>query len=144
MHGGNEKDESRKSEGKRSDRKITLKWILNRMGGWGLDSTVLGQGPVAGGCEHGNELSGSNKRWGIFWSPERSSAFQKGFCSVELEYVQVRIVTNFSFDIWIYVPRTPSLKFRTWRYTSILQFAPHNPYPIFMKSLQETQSRRSQ
>jgi hypothetical protein len=33
--------------------------------GWdcGLDSSGSGQGPVAGSCEHGNQLSGSIKFW---------------------------------------------------------------------------------
>jgi hypothetical protein len=37
------------------------KWILGRLawGGCGLDSTVSGQGPVAGCCECGDEPSGS-------------------------------------------------------------------------------------
>jgi hypothetical protein len=39
---------------------IGLDWILGIMaGGCGLDSTVSGQGPVAGCCECGDELSGS-------------------------------------------------------------------------------------
>jgi hypothetical protein len=40
-----------------------LKWILDRMGWYGLDRSVSGQGPVEGSCEHGNELSGSIKCW---------------------------------------------------------------------------------
>jgi hypothetical protein len=35
-------------------------WILGRLAGeYGLDSTVSGQGPVAGCCECGDEPSGS-------------------------------------------------------------------------------------
>jgi hypothetical protein len=32
---------------------------------YGLDSSGLGWGPVAGSCEHGNEHSGSIKCWKI-------------------------------------------------------------------------------
>jgi hypothetical protein len=42
--------------------RIILKCIFGKsMGECGLDSCVLGYGPVAGSCEHGNELSGSIK-----------------------------------------------------------------------------------
>jgi hypothetical protein len=40
--------------------KMVSEWILGRLvGGCGLDSTVSGQGPVAGCCECGDEPSGS-------------------------------------------------------------------------------------
>jgi hypothetical protein len=40
--------------------KMGSEWILGRLGwGCGLDSTVSGQGPVAGCCECGDEPSGS-------------------------------------------------------------------------------------
>jgi hypothetical protein len=40
--------------------KMESEWILGRLaGGFGLDSTVSGQGPVAGYCESGDEPSGS-------------------------------------------------------------------------------------
>jgi hypothetical protein len=41
--------------------KVGSEWILGRLawGGSGLDSTGLGQGPVAGCCECGDEPSGS-------------------------------------------------------------------------------------
>jgi hypothetical protein len=35
------------------------------MGLYGLDSSVSGQGPMVGSCEHGNKLSGSIKFWEI-------------------------------------------------------------------------------
>jgi hypothetical protein len=39
--------------------KMGSEWILGRLaGGCGLDSTVSGQGPVAGCCECGDEPSG--------------------------------------------------------------------------------------
>jgi hypothetical protein len=39
---------------------MVSEWILGRLAwGCGLDSTVSGQGPVAGCCECGDELSGS-------------------------------------------------------------------------------------
>jgi len=39
---------------------IILYWILgSNVGMCGLDVSGSGQGPVAGPCEHGNELSGS-------------------------------------------------------------------------------------
>jgi hypothetical protein len=44
------------------DGKMGSEWILGRLGwvgGCGLDSTVSGQGPVAGCCECGDEPSGS-------------------------------------------------------------------------------------
>jgi hypothetical protein len=36
-----------------------LKWILDRMGWYGLNRSFPGLGPVEGSCEHGNEHSGS-------------------------------------------------------------------------------------
>jgi hypothetical protein len=42
------------------DGKTISEWILgNNVTRCGLDSSVLGQEPVAGSCEHGNEPSGS-------------------------------------------------------------------------------------
>jgi hypothetical protein len=40
-----------------------LTWILKRS--W-FGLIWLWMGPVAGSCEHGNELSGSVKGWGIY------------------------------------------------------------------------------
>jgi hypothetical protein len=40
---------------------IILKWILDRMGWYGLDRSGSGYRPVESSCEHGNELSGSIK-----------------------------------------------------------------------------------
>jgi hypothetical protein len=42
--------------------KMGSEWILGRLawGGFGLDSTVSGQGPMAGCCECGDESSGSS------------------------------------------------------------------------------------
>jgi hypothetical protein len=45
--------------------RIILKCILDKMGWYGLDSSVSGQEPVEGCCEHGNEPSGSVKCWEI-------------------------------------------------------------------------------
>jgi hypothetical protein len=44
------------------DGRISLKWTLGKKDGkaW-TGCTWLGQGPVAGSCEHGNELMGSIK-----------------------------------------------------------------------------------
>jgi hypothetical protein len=41
--------------------KMGSEWILGKLalGGCGLDSTVSGQGPMAGCCECGDEPSGS-------------------------------------------------------------------------------------
>jgi hypothetical protein len=35
--------------------------LINRAGGFGLDSSSSGWGLMAGSCEHGNEPSGSMK-----------------------------------------------------------------------------------
>lgn len=40
---------------------ILLKWVLNNVRNYVLDLSGLGQGPVVGCCEHGNEPSGSTK-----------------------------------------------------------------------------------
>jgi hypothetical protein len=40
-------------------------WILDRMGWYGLDWSGLGEGPVEGFCQHGNEPSGSIKCWKV-------------------------------------------------------------------------------
>jgi hypothetical protein len=45
--------------------RIILKWILDRMGWYGLDCSALGWGPVEGSCEHGSEPSGSMTCWEI-------------------------------------------------------------------------------
>jgi hypothetical protein len=42
-----------------------LKWIVDRMGWYGLDQSGLGQRPVEGSCEHGDEPSGSLKCWEV-------------------------------------------------------------------------------
>jgi hypothetical protein len=39
------------------DRRMVLKWILNKEGGSGLDSYGSGQRPVVCSCEYGNGLS---------------------------------------------------------------------------------------
>jgi hypothetical protein len=41
--------------------RIIIKWILDRLGRYGLDLSGSGQEPVEGCCEHGNKLSGSVK-----------------------------------------------------------------------------------
>lgn len=33
-----------------------IKWILNKIEGWGLDASGSGLGQVAGCCESGNEI----------------------------------------------------------------------------------------
>jgi hypothetical protein len=43
------------------DGRIILDWILNKVGGCGLDSSGLGYGPVVGSCEYGTKPSGSIK-----------------------------------------------------------------------------------
>jgi len=48
------------------------------VGRCGLDASGLGQRPVAGPCEHGNEPSGSIKG-GEF--------LEEGLCSMELEFL---------------------------------------------------------
>jgi hypothetical protein len=50
-----------RSEDQGVDGRIESEWILGRLacGGCGLDSTVSGQGPVAGCCECGDEPSGT-------------------------------------------------------------------------------------
>jgi hypothetical protein len=51
-----------KSKGKRPLRRSRRWWedrVRMDLGGCGLDSTGSGQGPVAGCCECGDELSGS-------------------------------------------------------------------------------------
>jgi hypothetical protein len=61
------------------DGRIILKWIMWKQGGsmW-TGSIWLGQGPVAGCCEH--SISGS------VWLPELLSACQKGkLCRVLAE-----------------------------------------------------------
>jgi hypothetical protein len=42
---------------------IILKWILNIMGGRGLDLSNSGQGSAVDSCERGNKPSGSIKFW---------------------------------------------------------------------------------
>jgi hypothetical protein len=57
--------ESQKEKGRCEDsdvdRRIILKWIKEIWGWYGLDSSGLGQRPVAGFRERGSELSGSMK-----------------------------------------------------------------------------------
>jgi hypothetical protein len=55
-------------EGKRPLGRPRRRWVDNgsyrdRMGWYGLDRSGSGWGPVEGSCEHGNEPSGSIKRW---------------------------------------------------------------------------------
>jgi hypothetical protein len=57
-------------EGKRPLGRPRHRWMDNirmdlRMVWYGLDSSVLGQGPVEGSCEDGNEISGSLKWWEV-------------------------------------------------------------------------------
>jgi hypothetical protein len=44
---------------------IILKWILDKVGWYGLDWSGSGWGPVEGSREHDNETLGSIKRWEI-------------------------------------------------------------------------------
>jgi hypothetical protein len=45
------------------DGRITLRWTWGDRDWWcELDPAGSGEGPVAGFCEHGNELSGSMKK----------------------------------------------------------------------------------
>jgi hypothetical protein len=82
------------SEDTSSHERIILKRILGIRGGgggrWRLNSCGAGPGPVAGGCEHGNEPSGFPKGWGISWLAERMLASQQGFCSMELRTMYSR------------------------------------------------------
>jgi hypothetical protein len=39
--------------------RIILEWILNMLRSCGVNASVSGEEPIAGFCEHGNELSGS-------------------------------------------------------------------------------------
>jgi hypothetical protein len=36
-------------------------WLVGWLVRWGMNASVSEEGPVAGSCEHGNELSGSLK-----------------------------------------------------------------------------------
>jgi hypothetical protein len=46
------------------------------MGGRGLNSPDLGQGPGAGCCVHGHETFGLHKKLGNFWVAEGLFAFE--------------------------------------------------------------------
>jgi hypothetical protein len=45
---------------------IKMYHVINRVGGFGLDKSGSGQGPMAGFCEHANEPSGSKRSWEFF------------------------------------------------------------------------------
>jgi hypothetical protein len=57
--------ESRKERDLNVGERIILRWFLDRMGWYGLDSSYSGWGPLEGSYEHGNKLSGSIKCWEI-------------------------------------------------------------------------------
>jgi hypothetical protein len=61
----------------------------------GLDSSVLGWGPVVGRCEHSNETLGSIKG-GIYWL----LASQEGLYSVELISQLVAAVGSQPGIVW--------------------------------------------
>jgi hypothetical protein len=59
-----------KPEGKRPLGRPRRRWVdsiklRERMGWYGLDRSGLGQGPVEGSCEHGDEPSDSIKCWEV-------------------------------------------------------------------------------
>jgi hypothetical protein len=61
-----------KPEGKRPLGRPRCRWmggikmdIRDRMGWYGLDRSGSGYGPVEDSCEHGNDPSGSIKRWEV-------------------------------------------------------------------------------
>jgi hypothetical protein len=68
------------------DGKIIFKSILrkNRNGGCVLESSASVQGPMAGFCEHSNELSVSIKLCGISLVSKQILAFEEGLSSLEL------------------------------------------------------------
>jgi hypothetical protein len=49
-----------------------------------IDSSGVGQGPVAGSCGRDNEPSGSIKYWECFCVAEQLLASQDALCSMEL------------------------------------------------------------
>jgi hypothetical protein len=65
------------------ERKILKRILGKRVGGCGLGSSGLGQGPVAGSCEHGNELCGFIKE-GEFIYQLSDYKILKILCSLEL------------------------------------------------------------
>jgi len=56
----------------------------NRVGLCTLDSSAWGQGPVAGPCEQGNEISDFDKRWVFTAAGERLLACHRELSSIEL------------------------------------------------------------
>jgi hypothetical protein len=70
-------------EGPGVNRKIILKWMLNRMRR-GLDWYGPGQVQVAGCCEHDHEQLGCTKCRELSWLAEELLTSQEGLCSIKL------------------------------------------------------------
>jgi hypothetical protein len=69
-------------------------WILGRSAGGGVDSVSLGQGPVAGSCEHGDEPSSSGATEIVRYVWKIVTLFQKTVF-VSHQYLALPILMNY-------------------------------------------------
>jgi hypothetical protein len=82
-------------EGQGVGGKTGSEWILgNWLGGYGLDSTGSGQGPVAGCCECGDEPSGSCPTELVSYTENQTNPQNSLFLSKKCSYRMLKQVVH--------------------------------------------------